>query len=169
MEFDQKDPFLVIDVGGGSTEISIFKKGEKVASKSFRIGTIRLIKGKVKRHIWEDLAEWIEKYLKKGHKFKTFATGGNINKLHKLMGKKSAEPIDVSEMKELSKKLRKLNIDDRISDYNLKPDRADVIVPACEIYEFIFNEIGTKEVYVPKIGLSDGMIYNLHQKWQEAD
>jgi exopolyphosphatase / guanosine-5'-triphosphate,3'-diphosphate pyrophosphatase len=167
MEFDQKDPFLVIDVGGGSTEISIFKKGEKVASKSFKLGTIRIIKGKVKRQSWEDLAEWINTYLKKGHKFKTFATGGNINKIHKILGMKSTEPIEIDEMKDLAKKLRKLDLEDRISEYNLKPDRADVIVPACEIYEFIFNEIGTKEVYVPKIGLSDGMIYNLYQKYQK--
>lgn len=167
MEFDQKDPFVVIDVGGGSTEISIFKKGEKVAAQSFKIGTIRILKGKVNRQSWEELADWINKYLKKGHKFMTFATGGNINKLHKLMGMKSSEPIEVSEMLDLSKKLRKLDLEERISEYNLKPDRADVIVPACEIYEFIFNEIGTKEVFVPKIGLSDGMIYNLYQKHQK--
>ncbi|MFT4600815.1 MAG: exopolyphosphatase/guanosine-5'-triphosphate,3'-diphosphate pyrophosphatase, partial [Arenicella sp.] len=164
MEYDLKDPFVVIDVGGGSTEISIFKKGEKVAAKSFQLGTIRILKNKVKRQVWEDLSDWIETYLKKGHKFKTFATGGNINKLHKLLGKKSSEPIEVDEMLDLSEKLKKMDVEDRISDYNLKPDRADVIVPACEIYEFIFQEIGAKEVHVPKIGLSDGMVYNLHQK-----
>ena len=164
LDFDKKDPFLVIDVGGGSTEISIFKKGEKVAAKSFSIGTIRLLKGKVERQIWEDISFWIEKYLKKGNKYTTFATGGNINKIHKLLGKKSKESVEVKEFNELFDKLKKLDLEERISEYNLKPDRADVIVPACEIYEFLFNEIGTKEVFVPKIGLSDGMIYHLHQK-----
>lgn len=164
LEFDEKDPFLVIDVGGGSTEISIFKKGEKVAAKSFSVGTIRLLKGKVQRQIWEDMSSWIDKYLKKGSKYTTFATGGNINKIHKLLGMKSKEPVEVKEFKDLSSKLRKLDLEERISEFNLKPDRADVIVPACEIYEFLFKEIGTKEVFVPKIGLSDGMIYNLHQK-----
>lgn len=164
LEFDEKDPFLVIDVGGGSTEISIFKKGEKVAAKSFSVGTIRLLKNKVERQIWEDISKWIQKYLKKSNQYITFATGGNINKIHKLLGKKSKEPVSVKEFIELSDKLKKLNFEERISEYNLKPDRADVIVPACEIYEYLFNEIGTKEVFVPKIGLSDGMIYNLHQK-----
>lgn len=164
LEFDEKDPFLVIDVGGGSTEISIFKKGEKVAAKSFSIGTIRLLKNKVERQIWEDISKWIQKYLKKSNQYITFATGGNINKIHKLLGKKSKEPVSVKEFIELSDKLKKLNFEERISEYNLKPDRADVIVPACEIYEYLFKEIGTKEVFVPKIGLSDGMIYNLHQK-----
>ena len=164
LEFDQKDPFLVIDVGGGSTEISIFKKGEKVASRSFAIGTIRLLKDKVKNKDWKDLDNWIIKYLKKENKYITFATGGNINKIHKLVGKKSAEPIQFSEMYELSQKLRKLTVEERISDFSLKPDRADVIVPACDIYEYIFDRLDSVEVYVPKIGLSDGMIYNLHQK-----
>ncbi len=164
LEFDEKDPFLVIDVGGGSTEISIFKKGEKVAAKSFSVGTIRLLKNKVERQIWEDISKWIQKYLKKSNQYITFATGGNINKIHKLLGKKSKESVSVKEFIELSGKLKKLNFEDRISEYNLKPDRADVIVPACEIYEYLFKEIGTKEVFVPKIGLSDGMIYNLHQK-----
>ncbi|MEO9532192.1 MAG: exopolyphosphatase [Crocinitomicaceae bacterium] len=164
LEFDQKNPFLVIDVGGGSTEISIFKKGEKVASRSFPIGTIRMLKGKVKNKNWKDLDNWIIKYLKKENTYTTFATGGNINKIHKLLGKKSSEPIQFSEMFELSHKLRKLTVEERISDFSLKPDRADVIVPACDIYEFIFERLDSQEVYVPKIGLSDGMIYNLHQK-----
>lgn len=164
LEFDQKDPFLVIDVGGGSTEISIFKKGEKAAAQSFSVGTIRLLKGKVERQIWEDISAWIKKYLKKANKYTTFATGGNINKIHKMLGKKSTEPVGFEEFTELAKNLKKLDLDERMSEYNLKPDRADVIVPACEIYEFLFKEIGTKEVFVPKIGLSDGMIYNLHMK-----
>jgi exopolyphosphatase/guanosine-5'-triphosphate,3'-diphosphate pyrophosphatase len=165
LEFDQKDPFLVIDVGGGSTEISIFKKGEKVASQSFPIGTIRILKGKVKNKDWKDLDSWIIKHLKQEHKYITFATGGNINKIHKLVGKKSSEPIEFSEMMELSQKLGKLTVEERISEFSLKPDRADVIVPACDIYQFIFERLDSQEVYVPKIGLSDGMIYNLHQKY----
>ena len=164
LNFDNKDPFLVIDVGGGSTEISIFKSGEKLASKSFQVGTIRLLKKKVKSNCWDEIDKWIEKYLKTSTNYITFATGGNINKLHKLMGKKSTEPIKINELLNLSKKLRKLTVEQRISEFNLKPDRADVIVPACDIYEFILEKIGTKKIYVPKIGLSDGMIYKLHQK-----
>lgn len=164
LEFDQKDPFYVIDVGGGSTEISIFKKGEKVASRSFKLGTIRILKDKVKSSEWKNLQKWLDKYLAGKSNYIGFATGGNINKLHKLLGHKSDEPISTKELKSLSKDLRKLTVEERISDYNLKPDRADVIVPACDIYEFIFSQLKSKEVFVPKVGLSDGMVYEMHQR-----
>jgi len=164
LEFDEKDPFYVIDVGGGSTEISIFKKGEKVASRSFRLGTIRMLKDKVKSSEWKNLDKWLDKYLVGKDNYVGFATGGNINKLHKLLGKKSQESIAIKDLKAISKDLRKLSVEDRISEYNLKPDRADVIVPACDIYEFIFDKIDSKEVFVPKVGLSDGMVYDMHQR-----
>lgn len=164
LEFDQKDPFLVIDVGGGSTEISIFKRGEKVAARSFPVGTIRILKNKVKNGTWKGLDQWIKKHLNKETNYVVFATGGNINKIHKILGKKSSEPIIFSELMELSQALRKLNLEERISDFDLKPDRADVIVPACDIYEYIFERLNNSEVHVPRIGLSDGMIYNLHKK-----
>lgn len=161
---DSKSPFVVIDVGGGSTEISIFKQGEKLAARSFQVGTIRLLKGKVKDKLWKQMEEWLQKVFKKESEFVIFATGGNINKIHKLLGKKSRESIPVDEFKELHKQMAQLTAEERMDEYNLKPDRADVIVPAFQIYQFIFDRIETKEVFVPKIGLSDGMIYNLHQK-----
>ncbi|MBD3638620.1 MAG: ethanolamine ammonia-lyase reactivating factor EutA [Crocinitomicaceae bacterium] len=164
LDSDTQAPFVVIDVGGGSTEISIFKKGEKVASQSFAVGTIRLLKGKVKSGIWEELNEWMDTNFKKNTSYVTFATGGNINKIHKILGKKSTEPIGVKEFSDLYKTISSLDYEDRVSEYKLKPDRADVIVPAFEIYLNVFKKINTKEVYVPKIGLSDGMIYNLHKK-----
>lgn len=167
LKFDKKDPFIVIDVGGGSTEVSIFKKGEKVAAKSFSIGTIRLLKGKMEKDIWEDVENWIDKNVKKKQNYITFATGGNINKIHKLLGKKPEESIDVSEFEDLYYKLDKLSVKKRVANYNLKPDRADVIVPACSIYLHFFDCLDSSEVYVPKIGLSDGMIYNLHMKHLE--
>lgn len=164
LEEDTKSPFVVIDVGGGSTEVSIFKKGEKVASRSFHVGTIRMLKGKVKSSLWKSMDAWIEKNFKKNTEYITFATGGNINKIHKMLGKKSNESISLKEFTELHSDLAKLSVKKRVSEYKLKPDRADVIVPACEIYEYIFSRINTQEVYVPKIGLSDGMIYNLYMK-----
>ena len=164
LDFDRKNPFVVIDVGGGSTEISIFKKGEKVAAKSFPIGTIRILKGKVKSSSWKDMYAWIDDKFKKSNKYLVFATGGNINKIHKILGKKSLESIEIKEFMELHERLSGLSLKKRVSEYKLKPDRADVIVPAFEIYASIFKQIKLDEVYVPKIGLSDGMIYNLHKK-----
>lgn len=167
LDSQQKTPFVVIDVGGGSTEISIFRKGEKVASKSFPVGTLRILKGKVKNSVWDSLDRWITKKFKNRTDFVTFATGGNINKIHKIIGKKSKDPILMKEFDDLYHEMSALTYRQRMSEFKLKPDRADVIVPAFEIYHFIFQKIGTAEVYVPKIGLSDGMIYNLHMKHKE--
>lgn len=164
MDMNKKTPFVVIDVGGGSTEISIFRKGERHAAKSFRVGTIRLLKGKVKSGLWDDLEEWISEHFKKNTEYRIFGTGGNINKIHKMLGMKNTEPIKVSEFRELHGKMAELSLEQRVQKYKLKPDRADVIIPACEIYGRIFDQIGNDEIFVPKIGLSDGIIYNMHKK-----
>ena len=164
LEHDMKDPFIVIDVGGGSTEISIFSKGEKSVSRSFRLGTIRLLKGKTEKAEWNEMEKWIEENLKKNSRYKVFGTGGNINKIHKFVGKKEKEALSIKEIDDVHDKLEKYNVEDRIAKFNMKPDRADVIVPACEIYLFAMKKVKAKELFVPKIGLADGMIHNLHQK-----
>jgi exopolyphosphatase/guanosine-5'-triphosphate,3'-diphosphate pyrophosphatase len=164
LEHDQKDPFIVIDVGGGSTEISIFSKGEKPISRSFRLGTIRLLKGKAEKSEWNEMESWIDENLKKNSKYKVFGTGGNINKIHKFVGKKEKDAISTKEIDDVLEKLEKYSVEDRIAKFNLKPDRADVIIPACEIYLFAMKKLKVKELFVPKIGLADGMILNLHKK-----
>jgi exopolyphosphatase/guanosine-5'-triphosphate,3'-diphosphate pyrophosphatase len=164
LEHDMKDPFIVIDVGGGSTEISIFSKSEKPVSRSFRLGTIRLLKGKADKSEWKEMSEWINDNLKKNSKYKVFGTGGNINKIHKFIGKKEKDAISLKEIDDVYDKLRKFNVEERIAKFNMKPDRADVILPACEIYIFAMKELKVKDLFVPKVGLADGMIYNLHQK-----
>ncbi|MBI3134536.1 MAG: exopolyphosphatase [Bacteroidetes bacterium] len=164
LEHDLKDPFIVIDVGGGSTEISIFSKGEKPVSRSFRLGTIRLLKNKAEKAEWTEMENWIDDNLKKSSKYKVFGTGGNINKIHKFVGKKEKDAISLKEIDDVHEKLEKYNVEDRIAKFNMKPDRADVIVPACEIYIFAMKKLKVKELFVPKIGLADGMIHNLHQK-----
>lgn len=160
LDFDKKSPFIVIDVGGGSTEISVFEGGTRVASRSFELGTIRLLKAKTDAKIWKDLKSWLAKNIDK-NEHKVFATGGNINKLHKMVGANPNE-IQLGKMVKLRKELENLTIEEREDLYQLKPDRADVIVPACEIYEFILRQLKVKTFYVPKIGLSDGMIYDMH-------
>lgn len=164
IDYDLSQPFIVIDVGGGSTEISIFYKGEKTNAKSFKIGTIRMLKDKVDKDIWGKIEQWLSKNVKKNTDYLVFATGGNINKIHKLLGKTGNEPIRVKELKELSGNLQKMSLSERISKYKLKPDRADVIVPASVIFLKIAKQLDGKEFFVPKIGLSDGMIHQLDLK-----
>jgi exopolyphosphatase/guanosine-5'-triphosphate,3'-diphosphate pyrophosphatase len=164
LDFDKTSNFIVIDVGGGSTEISIFEEGKRVAAHSFKVGTVRYLKNKLDKSVWKEIKTWIAENFNPEMEHTFFATGGNINKVHKMVGSEQAEPISVRKMKKLREELSLLSIDQRMDHYQLKPDRADVIVPACEIYEFIFKEMKCKSFHVPKIGLSDGMIYDLHLK-----
>jgi exopolyphosphatase/guanosine-5'-triphosphate,3'-diphosphate pyrophosphatase len=165
LDFDKTSPFLVIDVGGGSTEISVFEEGKRVASRSFELGTLRLLKGKTDSKIWKELKSWLDKNVDSKVDHKIFATGGNINKVHKMVGSNTSE-IQIRKVSKLRKELEKMTLEAREDVYQLKPDRADVIVPACEIFEFILKELKVKNFFVPKIGLSDGMIYDLHLNHQ---
>ena len=164
LDFDKNISFVVIDVGGGSTEVSVFEKGERVASKSFEIGTIRLLKDKVNEDIWKDIHSWIANHVDLETVHQIFATGGNINKVHKMLGAQHMETISVRKMKELREEINELTVDQRVEKFQLKPDRADVIVPAMDIYLYIMKELKCKNIIVPKIGLSDGMIYDMHLK-----
>ena len=151
-------PFIVVDVGGGSTELSIFNNGERMDSKSFKIGTIRMLKDKVKDKTWDDLNEWLDKKQDELKGMRVFATGGNINKIHKLLGYKYLEPIPFRDIEDIFDQMKDLSLDKRIEKYGLKEDRADVIIPALKIYLSIMRKLKTKEVIVPKVGLSDGVI-----------
>ena len=162
LDFDKTLPFLVIDVGGGSTEVSVFESGERIASKSFEIGTIRLLKGKVKNDVWSNIHEWIAEHVDLNSPHKIFGTGGNINKVHKIVGVGQMEPVSLEKMKDLRVKLGSLTLIQREDEYQLKPDRADVILPTLDIYIYILDELKSTELIVPKIGLSDGMIYQMY-------
>ncbi len=164
LDFDKKSSFIVVDVGGGSTEISVFENGTKTAAKSFEIGTIRLLKGKVNQSLWDELSVWIQNNVDLSTTHKLFGTGGNINKIHKIIGLKDKAPVDQKSMKKLFENLKNLSVEERIDRFQLKPDRADVIVPALSIYLHIMNELKCHEISVPKIGLSDGMIYEMYRK-----
>jgi exopolyphosphatase/guanosine-5'-triphosphate,3'-diphosphate pyrophosphatase len=162
LDFDKSHPFIVIDVGGGSTEISVFESGERIASKSFQIGTIRILKEKVTSQIWSEIHDWIALHVDLKAPHKIFGTGGNINKAHKILGAGHMESIQVAKIKQLRDDLSKLSIAGRIDQFQLKPDRADVLVPALDIYLYILQELNCSELIVPKIGLTDGMIYDMH-------
>lgn len=165
LDISRSKPYLVIDVGGGSTEINVFEHGERVAAKSFDIGTVRMLKGKVDQEDWDAIKEWISINVELHDPHAVYATGGNINKIHKLLGVREKKPVKLSEMRKLYSDLSELSVNQRMDQYQLKPDRADVIVPALEIFTFCMHELNCSELYVPKIGLSDGMIYDLHQRF----
>lgn len=162
LDFDKTKPFIVIDVGGGSTEVSVFEGGERIGSKSFQIGTLRLLKKKVNKNIWSEIHDWIAQHVDLKSPHKIFGTGGNINKVHKILGAGHMQYLTVNEMKELRNNLDSLTLAQRVDQYQLKPDRADVIVPAMDIYLYILKELNCSKIIVPKIGLSDGMIYQMH-------
>ena len=162
LDISKGKPFVVIDVGGGSTEINIYKGFEKIASQSFKIGTIRMLKGKIKKGIWVEINAWILNFVSSSEEYLVFGTGGNINKTHKLLGIESGKPIHVNEMIVLKEKLMSLSLEERMKKFQIRPDRADVIVPALEIYTRILGNFKTPNIFVPKIGLSDGMIYQMY-------
>lgn len=163
MDIDKQKPFIVVDVGGGSTEISVFSNGNKEISQSFEVGTLRLLKGKTKDTVWQEIYQWLEEHVPH-NEFVFYATGGNINKAHKLVGGVGIEPVSLDKLKTLKNDLSGLKLRQRMEKYQLKPDRADVLVPALEIYCNIMDKLKSNELVVPKIGLSDGIIYDLHKK-----
>ncbi len=162
LDFDKLIPFIVVDVGGGSTEVSVFAKGERVASRSFSVGTLRLLKGKTDANIWSEIHNWLGTHVDLSAVHQIFATGGNINKAHKMLGAQHMDALSLNQLKELRDELEPLSIRQRIHRYQLKPDRADVLVPALDIYIYILKELDCHEIRVPKIGLSDGMIYKMY-------
>ena len=161
----QKDQsYLYIDVGGGSTEFTIFSDGKIKKSKSFKIGTVRLLKDMVDNSIWNQIEVWIKENTKDLPKISIIGSGGNINKLHKLSGRKEGEALSYIWLNAQYRFLESMSYEDRLSELGLNPDRADVIIPATRIYLFAAKWSGAKKIHVPKIGLSDGIIKTLYYK-----
>ncbi len=159
-----KGSYLYVDVGGGSTEISLFKKGKRVKSESFNIGTLRLKNDIVTEKTWSDMKSWLRTYSDKYDPLLIIGTGGNINRLYKLAKLKDYAPLYYKQLKELNGNLSKMSLKDRIEVLKLREDRADVIVPASEIFLKIMKWSNISEIMVPKLGLADGMIHDLYNK-----
>ncbi len=153
-----------IDVGGGSTEISIVDKDQVLKAKSFKIGTIRLLNKKVKNDTWEDIKNWLEEFKSQFGQIKVIGSGGNINKLNKLYGNPEDFSLELNKLEFALQHLNSYSLEERIELLGLRPDRADVIIPAAEIFLFILNHIQAQEILVPKIGLADGLIHILYEK-----
>lgn len=156
--------FLFIDVGGGSTEFSVLVKGERLVSKSFKVGTVRMINNMVSEKVWKEIKEWIEIHTKQYSKLALLGSGGNINKLFKIAKVKEGRPLSFIKLNTLYNELNQLDYNQRILQWELNPDRSDVIIPATQIYLKALLWSGATEVYVPKIGLSDGMIKVLYRE-----
>ena len=162
---DKDHSYLYIDVGGGSTELSFFSNSILTYKKSFNIGTIRLLKNMVKDSQWEEMKEVI-KAVTKGHKeVVAIGTGGNINKVFSMSKRKDGKPLTLDLLKDYYKELGNVSLAERISRYGLREDRADVLVPALQIYTNVMRWAAAEEIYVPKIGLVDGLIRHL---WEEV-
>ncbi len=156
--------YMYIDVGGGSTEISIFGSGKLLFKKSFNIGTIRLLKGRVFQEDWIAFKEEIKTVTKNQKEIVAIGSGGNINKIFSMSKKKDGKPLDIDLLRSYYEEMQPISIEQRIRQYNLREDRADVIVPALEIYINAMRWGGANKIFVPKIGLADGLIHHL---WDE--
>jgi exopolyphosphatase/guanosine-5'-triphosphate,3'-diphosphate pyrophosphatase len=157
--------FLFVDVGGGSTEFTFINEGNHVISKSFKIGTVRLINNLVDDRVWIGIENWIKKNSMKYEKITLMGSGGNINKLFKLSNIKEGKPLSKIKLSQLFMQLEKLNYEERVLKFELNPDRADVIVPAARIYLKALEWSGGQKIYVPRFGLSDGMIKYMYKSF----
>ena len=154
--------YLYVDVGGGSTEFTIFDNGKTVTSKSYKIGTVRLLKDIVNHAVWKDLELWIKENVKNYPKIEIIGSGGNINKIFKLSGKPIGKPLTYFYLSSFYNKLNSYSYEERITELDLNQDRADVIIPATRIYLSAMKWSGAKDIYVPKIGLADGIIKSMY-------
>ncbi|HRI25853.1 MAG TPA: exopolyphosphatase [Ferruginibacter sp.] len=162
---DKDHSYMYIDVGGGSTELSFFSNGKLIYKESFNIGTIRLLQDMVNEKTWEVMKEIIKTVTKGQKEVMAIGSGGNINKVFSLSKKKEGKPISLELLRDYHKELGSVTLEERMRLYNLRPDRADVIVPALLIYINAMRWAGANEMYVPKIGLVDGLVRHL---WEEV-
>lgn len=156
--------YLYVDVGGGSTEFTIFSRGKIVASKSFRIGTVRLLNEMITPDYWDNVEKWIRQNTEDYKNIIIIGSGGNINKLFKMSGRKPGSPLSYIYLNAQYHFLKELTYDQRIAELGLNPDRADVIIPATRIYLDACKWSGARKIIVPKIGLSDGIVKLLYNQ-----
>ena len=160
--------WLYIDVGGGSTELTFFAEGAMIFKRSFNIGTIRLLKNQVNGALWDDMKDFLKRNIK-GHDndISAIGSGGNINKVFSLSKRKEGRPLHVESLKDYYKEFSNFTVPERMRLYNLREDRADVIVPALQIYINVMRWANIEEIYVPKIGLADGLIQHLYEELKQ--
>lgn len=157
--------YLHIDVGGGSTEITTYQDGKKMHSNSFTLGSVRRLDGQDSPEVWKEMEKWVSKHTAEfGKKRIAVGTGGNINKIAELAGHKGTKPLDIKKIQTIANRLKKMTLEQRVNEFMLNPDRADVIVPAADIYLSVMKWAGIESIEVPVLGLKDGMIRMLFEK-----
>lgn len=156
--------FLYVDVGGGSTELTLFEHGRRGASQSLKLGTVRLLAEEDEHEEWIRMEDWIRENTKDFRKISLIGSGGNINTIFKRSGKKEGKPLSYKFLTNYFDYLKSLSYEERITDLNMNPDRADVVIPATKIYLSAMKWAKGSSMYVPKIGLSDGIIRKLYQE-----
>jgi exopolyphosphatase / guanosine-5'-triphosphate,3'-diphosphate pyrophosphatase len=161
---DSSESYLYIDVGGGSTELTFFSDGKLIFKKSFDIGTIRLLKNQVEEATWDEMKEFIRSKTKSHHHVTAIGSGGNINKIFSLSKRKEGKSLPLDLLRDYYKEFNNLSLAQRISLHKLREDRADVIVPALLIYINVMRWADTEEIFVPKIGVADGLIHTLYDE-----
>lgn len=163
---DSDTPYLYVDIGGGSTEITLFQNNLALISYSFNIGTIRLLNELVKEKEFVYLKSWLKEIKDSYPELKIIGSGGNINKLLKISRQKEGKPLPIKALKKVYSEIKKYSYDDKIKVLGLNPDRADVIIPASDLLFKIVKWSGAKEIIVPKVGIADGIIRQLYDDYK---
>jgi exopolyphosphatase/guanosine-5'-triphosphate,3'-diphosphate pyrophosphatase len=163
-----KKQVIYMDVGGGSTELSLIDKGEKTAGRSFDIGTIRLLHNRVSLQEWANLKNWIKVHIPLLKDIPIIGSGGNINKIINLVADSKEKFITTQQLLKLYNEMKPMEPDERMITYMLNPDRADVIVPAMELFLKVAEQTGSSKIYVPQTGLSDGMVRSLYKEYKNS-
>ena len=163
---DKNSDYLYIDVGGGSTELMFYEDGKMKYQKSINIGTIRLLNGLVKDDFWKELKEDIRKNINSKKPILAIGSGGNINKIFSMSKTKDGKPMSSAFLKKYYKEMNGLSVTERMSQFNLREDRADVLVPALEIFNNIMTWSDIDKIYVPKISVADGLIHSIYEGLQ---
>lgn len=162
-----KHAYLYIDVGGGSTELTLYFDNKVVAAKSFNIGTVRMILDKVAKEEWEEMKSWLKRNTVGIHPLSAIGSGGNINKIFKMSGKKETKHLSYERLKNIYDMLCSYTYQERIERLDLKPDRADVIIPAAKIFLTVMKNADIEKVFVPQVGLSDGLVHQMYDTYKK--
>ncbi|MAN26731.1 MULTISPECIES: Ppx/GppA phosphatase family protein [Mesonia] len=161
--------YLYVDVGGGSTEFTLYSEGKTIASRSFKLGTVRLLNNMIDDSLWQEAEKWVKEQTKKYTKISLIGSGGNINNIFKSSGKKIGKPLSYLYLSSYYQLLNSLTYEDRISQLGMNTDRADVIIPATKIYLSAMKWSRSRKVYVPKIGLADGIIKSIYNETKKSE
>ncbi len=166
--FGGNNAYLYVDIGGGSTEITLFSQGRSITSGSFNIGTIRLLEDLVTKAYWDKMKQWLKNYTAPYASIAAIGSGGNINKVFRLANSKIGKPLSDNKMTKVRRFLKHFTVEQRIRELGLRPDRADVIIPALDIYLKIMKWSNIRKIYVPQIGLADGIVRILYKKYKTS-